>query len=171
MVATAWPIDLDDFTLTHGQSVEYRTSNTSPGSDPVMHLLGHFTPVVAFSRMLSRAEPPGVDPAQLCPPGTTNCLGMVRATSYWGEGWTQLAPGGNLSLYSDVALDNVFGLGALVWDGTRRPVFFPHGDGSPDLVFRSRSDFRVMENEVCRYLRYSAPTFDGPQMCGAYSYP
>lgn len=44
-------------------------------------------------------------------PGLSICFGMVRATSYWGESWTQLAPNGNLSLYSDVTLDNVFAMG------------------------------------------------------------
>lgn len=39
LAASAWPIYLDDFTLTHGQTVEYRTIYTTPGVDPVMHLL------------------------------------------------------------------------------------------------------------------------------------
>jgi hypothetical protein len=101
----------------------------------------HLTPRVTYTAMVSRNQ-------------LTTTLPPIASSSYWGEGWTELAPDSNVAVYSDATLDNVFGLGGVENNGPK-PMFYPHADGAPDYVFGANSDFRVMEDELCRWLRFS----------------
>lgn len=52
--------------------------------------------------------------------------------------------------YSDGTLDNVFGLSPMAIPASTGLVFYPHGDGAPDTTYTVYSDFRVMEDYVCK---------------------
>lgn len=120
------------------------------------------TPQVAFSTLVSRTNPPSTSLSPTL--YQTGQPQLAPNDHYWGEWWTALVAGSNIAVYSDSTLDNVFALGAIQDKGDKL-VFFPHGDGAPDFAFGANSDFRVMEDEVCRFLRYSAPTWDAGAVC------
>jgi len=117
-------------------------------------------PRVAFSRLFSRDDPPA--------PGSG--FAMLKSNAFWISSGTAFNSGASLALYSDVTLDNVFGLAAMTRGSVDGAYFYPHGDGAPDFTFGVNSDFRVMEDETCRYLRWSAPTFDANAKCGEYEF-
>lgn len=135
--ATAYPLHIDDFTLTSGQTVEYRTSATTAGVDPVMHLL--------------RLD---------------------------GSSWTHITSNDNfvgLGLESRIQHTNGTGTTKRYLSLVKgaKAMFFPHADGAPDFVFGANSDFRVMEDELCRLLRFSGPVGlgDANTVCLPFSAP
>lgn len=94
---------------------------------------------VRISDLVSRTSPPG--------PG----LGVLPVQDYLQETWAGSPSGAGASLYSDGTIDNVFGLAPRT---TPRIDFYPHADASPNVNYNVRSDFRVMEDEVCGVLKY-----------------
>lgn len=87
---------------------------------------------------------------QTTPPGPG--LGLLPVADYLQNVWAIVQPGTAIDLYSDPTIDNVFGLGASEVEEEYGLNFYPHADGSPDQVYGIRSDFRVMEDEVCAVL-------------------
>ncbi len=117
---------------------------------------------------LSRTNPPS---ASLSPTlYQTGQPQLAPNDHYWGEWWTALVARSNIAVYSDSTLDNVLALGG-VQDNCDKLMFFPHADGAPDFEFGANSDFRVMEDDVCRSLRSNAPTWDADAVCQFYVTP
>lgn len=84
---------------------------------------------------------------QLSPPGST--LTTISVGDYLQNVWAIAQPGTSATLYSDSTIDNTFGLSAQAVPGEYGLYFYPHADGSPKHSFGIRSDFRVMEDNIC----------------------
>jgi len=76
--------------------------------------------------------------------------------------WAGLLDGSNLALYGDYEMGGLMGLsGRTAGDLAGRVEFYPHADGTPYLEQTVYSDFRVMEDELCR--RLAGGDFCGPR--------
>lgn len=92
-----------------------------------------------LSSLVSGANPPNA-----------STLSLLDAGDYLQNKWAATIPGSSLSLYSDSTLDNVFGLVPLNTGNEVGLYFYPHADGSPDAAYKVYSDFRVMEDYICK---------------------
>jgi hypothetical protein len=93
---------------------------------------------VRISELVSQSSPPGFG------------LALLEAGDWMQNHWATVQIGTNHALYSDAEVDNVFGLSALSGSAEYGINFYPHSDGSPARDFGIRSDFRVMEDGICR---------------------
>jgi len=92
--------------------------------------------------------------------------------------WHRAHANGGVSLYSDPWLANVFGL---MVNERGRLEFWPHADAAPDHDFAVGNDFRIMEGETCRLLKFPTDTYQldkfptpppsstADAFCGAFS--
>lgn len=60
------------------------------------------------------------------------------------------APSTQVALYTDADLGTLFAAGDV---GNEPASLFPFADGTPDIDFRVRSDFRAMEDMICEQIR------------------
>jgi len=103
---------------------------------------------VVFSTLVSRSTPPGSTGfyIQYVPDSSPRLVG-----DYFQDAWATVRSGSSPSIYSDSTIDNVFAVTPLsVSSETEGLYFYPHADGSPDTSFTVHSDFRVMEDYICR---------------------
>jgi len=132
-------------------------------------------PFMTVSEWASRTRRPG-EASTILGWNTTNWKAL-HTGDWFLNSFTQLGNDGNLALYSDAEVANVFGLSSMGADSEL--TFWPHADGAPDQEFRMGSDFKVMQGEVCRMMRvprygYSLiqPTLsvlDANEYCGTFS--
>ena len=160
---------VEDFTSGR-PFLEYRAVRDQNGQ-PTADFLGHFMigwhlrdgsgrdrAFVRFSSPVSRLAPPSS--------GTASLLGVGRLYDWLQNAWATQIAGTSATLYSDPALDNVFGFAPLDTGngGDTGLVFYPHADGSPDLPLTTYSDFKVMEDGVCEGLLAEPPAY--APVCG-----
>jgi len=140
--------------------LEYRTVRDTTGV-PSADFKGHFMighlahnsdygnrAKVVFSTLVSRSTPPGSTGfyIQYVPDSSPRLVG-----DYFQDAWATVRSGSSPSIYSDSTIDNVFAVTPLsVSSETEGLYFYPHADGSPDTSFTVHSDFRVMEDYICR---------------------
>ncbi|HHW95912.1 MAG: hypothetical protein ACOX51_06550 [Myxococcota bacterium] len=142
-VETAWP--------THGKPfLEYRMIHRSSGAS-VGDSRGHFMvgqmrnnnwgniAYFRLSTLVNRTYPPHA-----------SSLGLLSVGDFLQNLWAATIPGSSLSLYSDSTLGNVFGLVPLNAGNEVGLYFYPHADGAPDATYTVYSDFRVMEDYICK---------------------
>jgi len=82
--------------------------------------------------------------------GLSDRLDIVKVVDYVQNQWAISQPGTAAAFYSDSAIDNVFGLFASAIPGEPGLMFYPHADGAPDSEITVHSDFRVMEDYICK---------------------
>ena len=148
-----WTGNEDDLSTNGKPFLEYRPVRDSTGAH-ASSFKGHFMigylandpsygnrAKVVFSTLVSRTSPPGS-------PGFGIQIGVQ---DYLQDKWATVREGSSPSLYSDSTIDNVFGITPLsVPTETVGLYYYPHADGSPDTEFRVYSDFRVMEDYICK---------------------
>ncbi len=135
--------------------LEYSTIRSTTGL-PDSEFTGHFLigrmiscaggvcPFVHRSTLVSKAAPPAAD--------SVPAFGLLGGADYIQNLWAISQAGTAAALYSDSSIDNVFGLFASAIPGDSGLMFYPHADGAPDSALTVHSDFRVMEDYICKYI-------------------
>jgi hypothetical protein len=97
------------------------------------------------------------DPLSLTNHPLAGAWAFDRWRVYFANEWHIADAGASVPLYEDSTLGGLFAL------GTREQTvrFYPHADGSADVDLWVGSDFRVMEDYVCRWV-----AGDPPVACG-----
>ena len=103
---------------------------------------GGTCPFVHRSTLVSAVAPPAAD--------SFPAFGLLGGADYIQNVWAIAQPGTSAALYSDSTIDNVFGLFASTIAEEPGLMFYPHADGAPDSVVTVYSDFRVMEDYICK---------------------
>jgi len=106
--------------------------------------IGGVCPFVHRSTLVSFSDPPAAGPGA--------SFAMTPPADFLLDMWSTVQTGSTTALYGDATTDNVFGLTASAADGFKGVAFLPHADGAPDSVFTVYSDFRVMEEYICKQL-------------------
>lgn len=147
--------------------LEFRQLRTSSGTLDTNYQ-GHFIvgssvsdgsktrAMIRYSELVSRAAPPSTT--------SPNGFELLEVGSFLGNQWATEATGSTAVLYSDSSLDNVFGLDPLDVPGQVALYFLPHADGAPNRDYKVYSDFKVMEDGICRLLSLTS-NID----CGTYN--
>ena len=95
-------------------------------------------------------------------PPTDGDLEIGEWEDWFYNVWAGLQDGSNLALYGDHEMGGLMGLsGRTDKDTDGKVEFYPHGDGTPYMEQTVYSDFRVMEDQLCRILVDG--TFCGPR--------
>ena len=101
-------------------------------------------------------------PISTSDPPTDGDLEIGEWEDWFYNVWAGLQDGSNLALYGDHEMGGLVGLSGRTDSDTDGKVeFYPHGDGTPYMEQTVYSDFRVMEDQLCRILVDG--TFCGPR--------
>ena len=77
---------------------------------------------------------------------------VLDTHSYFRNYWFKIQAGTNLALYEDSTMGSMMGLQPILTGNEHGVYFFPHADGSPNQPMSVYSDFKVMEDSICRGL-------------------
>lgn len=149
--------------------IEYRPIHASDGTlypqvggNPTYQghfILGWSTPTDDPARTLTHLQW-----SRLYSKGTLSGLTMLPNSYLVADEWTTNQPDTQIALFADSTIDNMFGLAA--W--AEGLFFLPHADGAPDHTYTAKSDFKVMEDGICFFLRDAGGQNQGQAYCGSF---
>ena len=77
---------------------------------------------------------------------------VKKTHTYLRNHWLDVQTGTSLALYDDSTMGGMMALQPTLVDGDYEIYFLPHADGSPNQTMSIYSDYKVMEDGICRGL-------------------